>query len=92
METNRVNVGVVVSAILLLPIVCVDWLIAFNPSLGGRIFYFQFLPFLFYLAPAIILRWRGYSRLGRGLALGGILFSIVILVVFDIVILMVIIV
>jgi len=68
------------SLLLFFPIGYLDVLLAFNNSVGNWAASSLILPYLAYFGIAIILRWRGYGGLGEGLAIGGAVFSTLIVI------------
>jgi hypothetical protein len=80
MQRNGLGVGLAISFLLFLPIGLLDFLVAFNYSIGNWAVSSLVLPYLIYFIIAAILGWRGYRRLGKGLAIGGVVFSTLIIV------------
>ena len=69
-----------ISVLLFFPICLLDLLVAFNYSIGNWAASSLVLPYLIYFVVAALLGWMGYTRLGRGLAIGGAVFSTLIVV------------
>lgn len=82
MRFNGIGTGFAVSFLLFFPIGYLDVLLAFNNSIGNWALSSLMMPYLIYFGMAFVLRWRGYGGLGEGLAIGGAVFST--LVVFGI--------
>jgi len=80
MRFNGIGTGLAVSFLLFFPVGYLDILLAFNNSIGNWAVSALMLPYLVYFGMAVILRWRGYVGLGKGLAIGGAVFSTLILV------------
>ena len=80
MRFNGIGTGLAVSFLLFFPVGYLDILLAFNNSVGNWAMSALMLPYLVYFGMAVILRWRGYVGLGKGLAIGGAVFSTLILV------------
>ena len=68
------------SFLLFFPVGYLDVLLAFNNSVGNWAVSALILPYLVYFGMAVILRWRGHGGLGKGLAIGGAVFSTLIVV------------
>jgi hypothetical protein len=80
MKFNGAVTGLAVSFLLFFPIGYLDILLAFNNSIGNWAASSLILPYLVYLGTAIILRWKGYGGLGEGFAIGGAVFSTLVVV------------
>jgi hypothetical protein len=80
MKFNGAGTGLAVSFLLFFPIGYLDVLLAFNSSIGNWAASSLILPYLVYLSIAAILLWRGHGRLGESLAIGGAVFSTLIVV------------
>ena len=80
MQVNGVGTGLTISALLFFPLGFLDLLVAFNYSIGNWAASSVILPYLAYFGAAAILQMKGYSRLGKGLAIGGAVFASLILV------------
>lgn len=80
MQVNGVGTGLAISVLLFFPIGFLDLFVAFNYSIGNWAASSLILPYLAYLGIAAILRRKGYTRLGKGLAIGGVVFASLILV------------
>jgi hypothetical protein len=80
MRANGVGMGLAVSFLLFFPIGYLDVLLAFNNSIGNWAASSLILPYLIYLGTAVILLWREHGGLGEGLAIGGAVFSTLIVV------------
>ena len=76
---NGVGTGLAISCLLFVPIGFLDLLVAFNYHIGNWAAASLILPYLIYFGMAAILGWKGYTRLGKGLAIGGAVFSTLIL-------------
>ena len=76
---NGVGMGLAMSCLLFVPLGFLDLLVAFNNYIGNWAMASLILPYLVYFGIAGILGWKGYTRLGKGLAIGGVVFSTLIL-------------
>jgi hypothetical protein len=75
MQENGLGAGLAISFLLFLPIGLLDFLVAFNYSIGNWAASSLVLPYLIYFVIVAILGCKGYRRLGKGLAVGGVVFS-----------------
>ena len=80
MRFNGIGTGLAVSFLLFFPVGYLDILLAFNNSVGNWAVSALMLPYLVYFGMAVILRWGGYGGLGKGLAVGGAVFSTLIVI------------
>ena len=64
-----------ISALLSIPVGLIDLFVAFDPHIGNWEASFLILPYLIYFVLAGILGKGGHLRLGNGLAVGGAVFS-----------------
>jgi hypothetical protein len=80
MRIDSLGMGLAISILMFVPVWFLDFGIAFNPYIGNGALALMFLPYLIYLGIAAVLRRKGYGRLGKGLAIGGGVFSTLILI------------
>lgn len=67
--------GALISVLLSVPILLLDLFIAFNTAIGDLAASSLFLPFLFYLGLAYVLKTESHPRTAWGLAIGGVVVS-----------------
>jgi hypothetical protein len=80
MRINGVGTGLTISGLLFIPVGLLDLVVAFNYYIGNWAMSSLILPYLVYFGIAVILRWKGYTRLGKGLAIGGVVLSTLIII------------
>jgi len=72
--------GFALSVPLALPIGLIDLLLAFDNSVGNWAASFLIFPYAIFFGIALVFRWKHYTRLGKGLVLGGAILSTLIIV------------
>jgi hypothetical protein len=72
-------IGGLISLLLAIPILLLDAFIAFNSAIGDLAASSLFLPFLFYLGLAYVLKTESHPRTAWGLAIGGVVVSFLII-------------
>jgi hypothetical protein len=80
MQTRGIGMGLTISALLFIPIGLLDLFVAFDYHIGNWAASFLILPYLVYFCLAAILAKKGHARLGNGLAVGGAVFSTLIVI------------
>jgi hypothetical protein len=79
MGTDDAGTGIAISTLLFPPLFLLDLVVSRDYSIGDWAASALVLPYLIYFVFAI-LAWKNYSKLGKGLAVGGAFFSTIIVV------------
>jgi len=79
LQFNSIRVGLGISALLSIPIGLLDLFVVFS---GSKIlaWFFLIVPYLIYLGLAAVLTRDGFGELRKGLAIGGVVFSTLIII------------